>query len=176
MTTTAPDIPVKSHPLTHVDEYLEIGQRAGASDVHLAVNAQPRWRLHGTLQPIWPDAPRFNAEQTAALAESFVPDAYKEELKTRGDSDFAYANEFARYRTSVVRQRLGIEIVFRVINSNVRTMDELELPEHLKVLTRYQNGLILATGSVGTGKSTTLAAMVEQINVERHDHIITLED
>jgi len=55
-------------------------------------------------------------------------------------------------------------------------MDELELPEHLKVLTRYQNGLILATGSVGTGKSTTLAAMVEQINVERHDHIITLED
>src|SRR5205085_12338065 len=66
--------------------------------------------------------------------------------------------------------------VIRVINANVQTIDELELPEHLKVLTRYQNGLILATGSVGTGKSTTLAAMVEQINVERHDHIITLED
>src|SRR5439155_17130418 len=85
-------------------------------------------------------------------------------------------NEFARYRTSVVRQRLGIEIVFRVINSKVRTMDELGLPEHLKLLTRYQNGLILATGSVGTGKSTTLAAMIEQINMERRDHIITLED
>src|SRR5437879_11654035 len=93
-----------------------------------------------------------------------------------GDSDFAYANEFARYRTSVVRQRLGIEIVFRVINSKVRTMDELGLPEQLKLLTRYQNGLILATGSVGTGKSTTLAAMVQQINMERRDHIITLED
>ena len=78
--------------------------------------------------------------------------------------------------TSVVRQRLGIEIVFRVINTHVRTMDELELPEHLKLLTRYQNGLILVTGSVGTGKSTTLASMVEHINVERHDHIITLED
>ena len=101
---------------------------------------------------------------------------YKEELNTRGDSDFAYANEFARYRTSVVRQRLGIEIVFRVINTHVRTMDELGLPEHLKLLTRYQNGLILATGSVGTGKSTTLAAMIEQINTERRDHIITLED
>jgi twitching motility protein PilT len=100
----------------------------------------------------------------------------KNELKTRGDSDFAYENEFARYRTSVVRQRLGIEIVFRVINSHVRTMDELGLPERLKLLTRYQNGLILATGSVGTGKSTTLAAMVEQINMERRDHIITLED
>src|SRR5213592_4948697 len=176
MIATIPDIAVKSHPLGHVDEYLEIGQKAGASDVHLAVNAQPIWRMHGTLQPIWPDAPRLTSEQTAALAESFVPDVYKQELNTRGDSDFAYANGFARYRTSVVRQRLGVEIVFRVINANVRTMDELELPEYLKVLTRYQNGLILATGSVGTGKSTTLAAMVEQVNMERHDHIITLED
>jgi twitching motility protein PilT len=176
MIAKAPDIPVKSHPLGHVDEYLEIGQRAGASDVHLAVNAQPIWRLHGTLQPIWPDAPRLRSEDTTALAEGFVPDAYKTELNTRGDSDFAYANEFARYRTSVVRQRLGIEIVFRVINSNVRTMDDLGLPENLKLLTRYQNGLILATGSVGTGKSTTLAAMIQQINMERRDHIITLED
>src|SRR6201981_2198818 len=168
--------PVASHPLGHVYDYLEIAQKAGASDVHLAVNARPIWRLHGTLEPIWPDAPRLTPERTAALAEAFVPDIYKEELNARGDSDFAYANEFGRYRTSVVRQRLGIEIVFRVINANVRTMDELGLPEHLKLLTRYQNGLILATGSVGTGKSTTLAAMIEQINMERHDHIITLED
>jgi len=176
MITKVPAIPVRSHPLGHVDDYLEIGQKAGASDVHLAVNAQPIWRLHGTLEPIWPDAPPLTGKQTAALAESFVPDVYKTELNTRGDSDFAYANKFARYRTSVVRQRLGIEIVFRVINANVRTMDELGLPEHLKLLTRYQNGLILATGSVGTGKSTTLAAMIEQINMERRDHIITLED
>src|SRR5437764_799043 len=176
MITKVPDIPVISHPLGHVDDYLEIGQKAGASDVHLAVNAQPIWRLHGTLEPIWPDAPSLTGEQAAALAESFVPDVYKTELNTRGDSDFAYANEFARYRTSVVRQRLGIEIVFRVINTKVRTMDELGLPEHLKLLTRYQNGLILATGSVGTGKSTTLAAMIEQINMERRDHIITSEN
>ena len=176
MIAKVPEIPVRSHPLGHVDEYLEIGQKAGASDVHLAVNAQPIWRLHGTLQPMWPDAPRLGPEDTALLAENFVPDVYKEELKTRGDSDFAYTNEFARYRTSVVRQRLGVEIVFRVINTHIRTMDELGLPEHLKLLTRYQNGLILATGSVGTGKSTTLAAMVEQINMERRDHIITLED
>ena len=169
-------LPVASHPLPHVDDYLEIGQKAGASDVHLAANARPRWRLHGRLEPIWPDAPRLAPEHTAALAEAFVPDVYKNELNTRGDSDFAYANQFARYRVSVVRQRLGIEIVFRVINTHVRTMDELGLPEHLKLLTRYQNGLILATGSVGTGKSTTLAAMIEQINTERRDHIITLED
>jgi len=175
-TSLPPDVPVDSHPLPHVDNYLEIGQKADASDVHLGVDAPPIWRVNGRLEPIWPDAPKLTKEQTLALAEGFLPEVYKEELDSRGDSDFAYANEFARFRVSVVRQRLGIEIVFRVINSHVRTMDELGLPEHLKLLTRYQNGLILATGSVGTGKSTTLAAMVEQINMERRDHIITLED
>ena len=166
----------ESHPLPHVDNYLEIGQKVGASDVHIGVAAPPIWRVHGTLQPMWPDAPALTGEQTVALAETFIPQVYKEELNERGDSDFAYENDYARYRVSVVRQRLGVEIVFRVINSYVRTMDDLGLPEQLKILTRYQNGLILATGSVGTGKSTTLAAMVQQINIERHDHIITLED
>src|SRR4029453_8288453 len=166
----------ESHPLPHVDNYLEIGQKVGASDVHLGVAAPPIWRVHGTLQPMWPDAPALTGEQTVALAETFMPEVYKEELNDRGDTDFAYENEYARYRVSVVRQRLGVEIVFRLINSYVRTMDDLGLPQQLRLLTRYQNGLILATGSVGTGKSTTLAAMIQQINTERPDHIITLED
>jgi twitching motility protein PilT len=165
-TTLPPPVPVESHPLGHVDDYLEIGQKADASDVHLGVAAPPIWRVHGTLEPMWPDAPPLTREETVALADAFMPELYKEELNARGDSDFAYANKFARYRVSVVRQRLGIEIVFRVINTHVRTMNELGLPEHLKLLTRYQNGLILATGSVGTGKSTTLAAMIEQINMD----------
>ena len=162
--------------LKHVDEYLAIGQQAGASDIHLGVNAPPIWRLQGRLQPIWPDAPRLSAEETAALAEGFLPDIHKAHLAMQGDADFAYATEFGRFRTSVVRQRLGIDLVFRIINTQVRTMDELGLPEHLKLLTRYQNGLILVTGSVGSGKSTTLAALVEQVNLERREHIITLED
>src|SRR3982074_106514 len=165
-----------AHPLSHVDEYLAVGQRAGASDIHLGVNAPPIWRLHGTLQPIWPDAPRLTAENTLALAEGFLSDLHKTELNERGDADFAYANTFGRFRTSVVRQRLGGDIVFRIINTKVRTMDELGLPEHRKLLPRYQNGLILVTGSVGSGKSTTLAALVEQVNIERREHIITLED
>src|SRR5438105_177279 len=162
--------------LRHVDEYLAIAQEAGASDVHLGVNAPPVWRLHGTLQPIWPDAQRFKAEQTQRLADTFLNDVQRVLVKERGDADFAYANSRGRYRASVVRQRLGTDIVFRVINTRVRTMDELGLPEHLKLLTRYQNGLILVTGSVGSGKSTTLAALVEQVNIERREHIITLED
>src|SRR6476469_2068754 len=167
---------MSAHLLRHVDEYLAGGQEAGASDVHLGVNAPPVWRLHGTLQPIWPDVPRFKPEQTRKLADSFLTDAQRQLVEERGDADFAYANAKGRYRASVVRQRLGTDIVFRIINTRVRTMDELGLPEHLKLLTRYQNGLILVTGSVGSGKSTTLAALVEQINIERREHIITLED
>ncbi len=160
----------------HVDDYLALGRRAGASDVHLGVNAPPIWRLNGTLQPMWPDAPKLTAADTAALADGFLADLHREQLQMRGDADFAYANEHGRFRTSVVRQRLGTDLVFRIINTQVRTMDELGLPEQLKLLTRYQNGLILVTGSVGSGKSTTLAALIEQINIERREHIITLED
>jgi twitching motility protein PilT len=162
--------------LAHVDEYLSVAQEGGASDVHLAVNAPPTWRLHGTLQPIWPNVPILSAQQTAALVDGFLSGAQKYQLGDCGDVDFAYANKFGRFRTSVVRQRLGIDIVFRVINTRVRTMDELGLSEHLKLLTRYQNGLVLVTGSVGSGKSTTLAALVEQVNIEPREHIITLED
>lgn len=165
-----------SPTLGHVDDYLSLGQEAGASDIHLGVNAPPIWRLHGILRPIWPDSPKLTSDQTAALAEGFLTDAQKLQLNERGDADFAYANSLGRFRTSVVRQRLGIDLVFRIINTQVRTMDELGLPENLKLLTRYQNGLILVTGSVGSGKSTTLAALVEQVNLERREHIITLED
>src|SRR6266496_2675553 len=176
MSSTSMESSPSSHPLSHVDEYLAIGQSAGVSDIHLGVNAPPLWRLHGTLQPIWTDAPRLTSDQTLALAEGFLSNLHRTHLNERGDADFAYANKLGRYRTSVVRQRLGVDLVFRIVNTKVRTMDDLGLPEHLKLLTRYQNGLILVTGSVGTGKSTTLAAMIQQINMERRDHIITLED
>ena len=96
---------IESHPLPHVDNYLRAGQNAGASDVHLGVAAPPIWRLHGTLEPMWPDAPILTGEQTVALAETFMPEAYKEELNARGDCDFAYENAYGRYRVSVVRQR-----------------------------------------------------------------------
>src|ERR1700756_2458881 len=101
-------MPPRSHPLRHVDEYLAIGQQAGASDIHLGVNAPPIWRLHGALQPIWPDAPRLTAEETKRLADGFLNDLHQAQLAGRGDADFAYANSFGRFRTSAVRQRLGV--------------------------------------------------------------------
>src|ERR1700730_18112841 len=173
---TAKSQAARSHPLKHVDNYLSIGQESGASDIHLGVNASPIWRLHGTLQPIWTDASRLTSDQTLTLAEGFLSNLHQTQLSERGDADFAYANSLGRFRTSVVRQRLGVDLVFRIINTKVRTMDELGLPGHLKLLTRYQNGLILVTGSVGSGKSTTLAALIDQVNMERREHIITLED
>ncbi|MDQ6939250.1 MAG: type IV pili twitching motility protein PilT, partial [Verrucomicrobiota bacterium] len=135
-------IDATAHEYKHVDDYLAVGQEAGASDIHLGVNAPPLWRMQGVLQPIWPEAARLTSDETAALAEAFLPDIQKEHLRDRGDADFAYANEFGRFRTSVVRQRLGTDLVFRIINTQVKTMDELGLPEHLKLLTRYHNGLI----------------------------------
>src|SRR5690606_22785964 len=83
---------------------------------------------------------------------------------------------FGRFRASVVKQRTGWDMTFRIINTSIRTMDDLGLPETIKPLLRYTNGLVLVTGSIGSGKSTTLAALVNQVNEERDDHIITLED
>jgi twitching motility protein PilT len=165
-----------THTLDHVDRYLLIGQESGASDVHLSVNSQPIWRRYGNLEPIWLQAPILAAADTERLAAGFLNNEQKQTLAERGDVDFAYATSFGRFRTSVVRHRLGTDLVFRIISTNLRTMDELGLPQSLKLLTQYHNGLVLVTGSVGSGKSTTLAALIEEVNRARHDHIITLED
>ena len=162
--------------LEHVDHYLKVGQESGASDIHLGVNSQPIWRRNGTLESIWMKAPVLRASDTESLAMAFLTDPQKKQLAERGDVDFAYSNSMGRFRTSVVRHRLGIDMVFRIINTKVRSMAELGLPDSLKLLTQYHNGLVLVTGSVGSGKSTTLAALVDEINNNRHDHIITLED
>ncbi len=162
--------------LDHVDDYLRRGQQSDASDIHLPMNCLPTWRRFGNLEPIWLQAPMLTGADTERLAMGFLNDAQKKILHERGDVDFAYATNFGRFRASVVRHRLGIDMVFRIINTKIRTMDELGLPQSLKMLTQYQNGLILVTGSVGCGKSTTLSAMVDYVNVTRHDHIITLED
>ena len=174
-------LPMDSAPpdaahLTHVDHYLAVGKESGASDIHLSVNSPPIWRRYGLLEPIWLQAEPLHPAQTEQLAAGFLTPEQLEQLATRGDVDFAYATSIGRFRASVVRQRTGCNIVFRIISDTVRSMDELGLPEQLKLLTQFHNGLVLVTGSVGSGKSTTLAALVDEINRNRQDHIITLED
>lgn len=162
--------------LDHVDEYLHLAQQYDCSDVHIAPFCKPKWRRFGLLQAIWENAEVLTPEQTEHLARTYLPAPELRRLEERGDVDFAYDPGFGRFRASVVKQRLGWEMVFRVISTNLRTMEELGLPDAIKPLLQYHNGLVLVTGAVGSGKSTTLAALINQINLERTDHIITLED
>lgn len=163
--------------LDHVDQYLRLGREYDCSDIHLPTAYPPAWRRFGRLTPIWDDHQPLTPEDTERLARSFLSEKEWARLQEKGDVDFAYANEEGRFRASVVKQRLGYDMVFRIISTKVRTMEEIGLPtEHLIPLTRYQNGLVLVTGSVGSGKSTTLAALVDFINKDREDHILTLED
>ena len=162
--------------LSSVDDYLRFCMEYDASDLHLATGAQPTWRRYGNLQPIWNNAAILTPEDTRRLAYGFLGEAQTKQLESRGDVDFAYSPNFGRFRSSVVQQRLGIDMVFRVIKTKITSVEELGLPDTVKTLTRFHNGLILVTGPVGCGKSTTLAALVDSINAERQDHIITLED
>ncbi len=162
--------------LSSVDEYLKLAQQYDCSDLHLATSSPPMWRRYGTLAPIWENGPMFTAEDTRRLSYAFLAPQQMEILEKRGDVDFAYSPDFGRFRCSVVQQRLGIDMTFRVINTRIRSMEELGLPEVCRTLTRYQNGLVLVTGATGSGKSTTLAALVDETNKDRDDHIITLED
>ena len=163
--------------LDHVDQYLQLGRDYDCSDLHLATAYPPAWRRFGKLAPIWSDHQVLTPQDTARLVRSFLGDAEWARLESKGDIDFAYSASNGRYRASVVKQRLGYDMAFRIINSQIRTIEDIGLPlEHILPLTRYQNGLVLVTGAVGSGKSTTLAALVDFINRDREDHILTLED
>lgn len=161
----------------HVDQYLKYGIEYECSDIHLAVGYPPAWRRFGSLKPIWPEAAPLSQENTQRLVETLLTQEQYEQLKKKGDIDYAYQSELGRFRVSIVKQRLGLDLCFRIIKTQVRTMEDLGLPmEALIPLMRYQNGLVLVTGSMGSGKSTTLAALTDFINKDREDHILTLEE
>ena len=124
--------------LAHVDDYLKVAIEYDCSDIHLPAGYPPAWRRFGTLSPIWDTHAPLKPEDTERLARSFLDDKNWEHLNKIGDIDFAYASELGRFRASVIKQRLGYEIVFRIISTDIRTMEDLGLPiEHIKPLTRY---------------------------------------
>ncbi len=177
MSAAATDQPQDTVPvLGSVDDYLRFCMQYDASDLHLATASQAVWRRYGNLSPIWSNGALLTPEDTRRLAYGFLNEAQIKQLETRGDVDFAYSPGYGRFRASVVQQRLGIDMVFRIITTRIRSVDELGLPDTVRTLIRYHNGLVLVTGPVGCGKSTTLAALVDEVNKERSDHIITLED
>ncbi len=161
--------------MARIDAFLKLGREQGCSDVHLAVGIPPMLRMHGDLLPI-----KFRdlgeAELETYIAE-ILTESQKDRLKQGEDLDFSYmTGDAGRFRANVFRKLGGVGATFRHIPTNIPSFEELKLPPIVERLTDHHQGLILVTGSTGTGKSTTLAAMIDKINLTRKANIITLED
>jgi twitching motility protein PilT len=161
-----------------IDRYLKYAVTMGASDLHLSGNTRPMMRLHGTMVPALGEQTEIlSSEEMTPLVDEIMPGRAREELQERLDTDFAYALEgLGRFRVNVFRNHHGLGAVLRHIPGKILTLDELKLPPALTQFCMLNKGLVLVTGPTGSGKSTTLAAMVDYINRNRQDHIITIED
>jgi twitching motility protein PilT len=145
------------------------------SDLHVTINTPPQIRVHGHLQRL--DGADLTASETKQLAYSVLTDAQKKRFEETLELDFSFGIKgVARFRCNMFNQRGAVGAVYRVIPEKIRTFQELGLPPVLATLAERPRGLVLVTGPTGSGKSTTLAAMIDKINKERHDHILTIED
>ena len=159
----------------HIDRLLETCIKKGASDLHLHVGKQPTLRLHGRLRPL--DTKVLEPEDTIALMKAITPERAQQELQEQGGTDFGF--EFAksgRFRTSVYSERGNVSIVLRLIPTKLLSFDEIGLPEIVRSLCRRPRGMFLVTGPNGSGKTTTLATMIDYINMNFDKHVITIED
>lgn len=159
-----------------MDELLQSAVQQQASDLHITVGLPPIIRINGKLSEL-PGMPLSVAETEQMLLEIVNSPEMLQKYQKNGELDFSYAiRGVSRFRINAFRQRGSVAIVARVITEKIPSLDELGLPEILKTFSRKPRGLILVTGPTGSGKSTTLAAMIDLINKERSCHIITLED
>ena len=158
-----------------IDKLLQACVKQGASDIHITVGQPPVFRLHGRLRRL--ETKVLEPEDTVALMKSITPERCQRELQEMGGTDFGFAfGELARFRVSVFRQRGNVAMVLRQIPNDMMTFDELGLPSRVAELCLRPRGLFLVTGPTGSGKSTTLASMVNYINEQVDHHIITIED
>ena len=145
------------------------------SDLHITTNTPPQVRVHGRLQTL--DLPVLGPAETKALAYSVLTDAQKKRFEETLELDFSFGiRGLARFRCNVFNQRGAVAAVYRLIPETIRSFQELGLPPVLATLADRPRGLVLVTGPTGSGKSTTLAAMIDKINTERREHILTIED
>ena len=156
-------------------DLLDLVLEEGASDLHLPCFSPPTLRLHGELTPL--DVPPMQPEDTEYLMKSITSEANQQKLQQDGTVDFGFAfGDKARFRVSAFRARGNIALVLRTISNNLLTLEQIGLPMACKDILFRPRGLVLVTGPTGSGKSTTLASMIDVINHERSDHIITIED
>src|SRR4026209_2970437 len=160
----------------NIADLLRIAMERRASDLHLKVGNYPHLRIDGDLTPLT-DQPRVSAEDMLTMAFSMMSARQKQKFKETTEIDMAYGVAgLGRFRVNVFQQRGNVGLVLRVIPTKIRALDELYLPKIVEQVCEMPRGLILVTGVTGSGKSTTLAAMVDRINSTRAEHIITIED
>jgi twitching motility protein PilT len=156
-------------------ELLKTTVELQGSDLHITTNTPPQVRVHGHLTRL--QMPDMNPSETKALVYSVLTDAQKKRFEETLELDFSFGiRGLARFRCNVFNQRGAVGAVYRLIPEKIRAFEDLGLPKVLATLSERPRGLVLVTGPTGSGKSTTLAAMLDKINNERHDHIITIED
>ena len=161
---------------TRLDSLLKRMVAEGASDLHLSAARVPRWRIDGEIRTIQ-DAKELEEEEGLAILNPVMDEHDKQEFKEKNDTEFAYSLPgVARFRISLFRDHKGIGTVIRLIPSTILSIEQLGLPPVLKKLCEKPKGLVLISGSTGSGKSTTLAAMIDHINKTRRVHVITMED
>lgn len=159
-----------------LNEILGIALRGGASDIHLKSGLPPMFRINGQLVPL-KDGARISPEETSRMAVTMMNAYQRERFKQLNELDLAYGVPgLGRFRVNVFQQRGTVGIVLRVIPFKVKSLDELGLPPILKTIAMEERGLILVTGTTGSGKSTTLAAMIDHINTHKTCHVMTVED
>src|ERR1700686_785179 len=159
-----------------IDDLLVTAIAHFASDLHLKVGSFPVMRIGGELHPIV-EAPKLSPEDTLDMAFSIMSNRQKQRFKEISEVDIAYGvRGLGRFRANVFQQRGSVSIVLRVIPDNAKSTSELGLPPVIAKIAEQQRGLILVTGATGSGKSTTLAAMIDRINATRSGHIVTIED
>ena len=160
----------------HIDELLKVAAQSGASDLHLKVGSYPMMRVHGTLT-VCAEEKRLDKSDTEGMADAIFNDDQREKFRRAQEVDLAYSIPgVGRFRCNVFQQRGTVGLVLRVIPTRIKTIDELGLPPVLKLIAQEERGLVLVTGTTGSGKSTTLAAMIDHINTTRSTHIMTVED
>jgi twitching motility protein PilT len=161
--------------MSRIDAFFKLMAEQKASDLHLATSNPPMLRINGELVRV--DFPVLKNDELKAMVYEIAPEAKIKIFEETSDVDFGYeVPGVARYRANFFQQKYGISAVFRSIPSNVMTVEQLGLPSVLKKFPLLKKGLVLVTGPTGSGKSTTLAAMVDYANLKRQDHIITVED
>jgi twitching motility protein PilT len=162
-------------PTVTLSELLKKMIEMGGSDLHITTNSPPRIRVHGRLRPL--DMPPLTAADTKALAYSVLTDAQKHRFEENLELDFSFGlKNLARFRANLFNQRGAVGAVFRTIPWEIKGFEALGLPQVVKGLCDKPRGLVLVTGPTGSGKSTTLAAMLDKINADREEHMITVED